>query len=230
MSFTNIADDMKKMGENFSASYDARIGTLEDIYKDTQSTLKNARGMVKDFHGERMHMSEELRSDLEHFRKELLDITRKMINEFAKQHREMATAQREDLNEFRSSFEKMAQELHKMLTSYYKGEIQKPVQSMLNTFHNQMKALQNEFQKVHQAWLSVTRSMSAKRGMIQAPKKMMSKSDQICSILQEHPKGMTPGMIAKEMGCTSQSIRTPMMNLKKQGRISKRQNKYYFKG
>lgn len=148
MSFT---DEIKKIGENISASYDARIGTLEDISKDTQSTLKDARATVKNFHGERMHMSEELRSSLEHFRKDLqnetsklMDETRKLMNVIAKQHQEMSETLRGDLNKFH---QEMYSETHKMLKGY----------------KDALGKISADFHSAHNAWVSLSRSMSHKR-------------------------------------------------------------------
>lgn len=227
----SIADDIKKVGEDIAGSYNMRVSTVGDIIADTHSTLK-------DFHRERMHMSEELRSELEHYRKEVADTTRKMLNEYDKEHEEMARELRMDLakvpkmlNEFITNFLKAQNQFQNMLSSYYKNEIQKPVQSMLGTFHTEIKNLATESQKAHQAWVSFARLMSAKRGKQQAPKKMASMQEQICSILQNNPKGMRTGQIAKEMCCSSQSLRSFMQSMKKQGRISKRKNnKYFFKG
>lgn len=248
----SFSDEMKKIGDNISTSYDARIGTLEDIFKDTQSTLKNARSAVKNFHSDRMHMSQELRGDLDHFRKSLTEDTqrlvsetRRMMNGIRKQQDEMAVNLRDELdrfhhtlykdthamlNEFRSSFGKMSEDLRKMLSSYYRIDIKKNVHDTLAKFHSQMNAFANEFRQAHNAWIGFSRSLNAKRGMKQTPKKIMSKSERICNIMQAHPKGMTSGMIAKEMGCSPQSIRASLMNLKKQGKISKRQTKYFCKG
>lgn len=141
MSFT---DEIKKIGENISASYDARIGTLEDIFKDTQSTLKDARATVKNFHGERMHMSEELHSDLEHFRKDLMDMTSKLISGFAKQHKEMAETLKGDLNKFH---QEIYNETHKMLREY----------------RNALEKISADFHSAHNAWVSFSGAMSRKK-------------------------------------------------------------------
>lgn len=215
MSFT---DEMKKIGENISSCYDARVGTLEDIFKSTQSTLKDARSMVKNFHGNRMHMSEELHSDLEHFKKELTNETRKlmndtkkMMNELSKQHQEMSAQLREDLDRFHHA---MYRETH----------------TMLNEFRSDFNKMADDFKKARQAWQSFSRSIRTKRGKEPAPRKTINKAEQLCSVLQGCPNGMTMGQIAKEMGCSSQSLHMPINNLKKLGRISKRQNKFYCKG
>lgn len=233
----NFTDEMKRLGEDIVNSYDIRVSSVGDIIKDTRSTLKN-------FHSERMHMSEEQRSELDHFKKELMNMTKKMLSAFDKEHREMAAELRNDLSkfhrrihndtqkylrEFRTEFEKMAEEMRKMLSGYYKGEIQKPVHDMLSKYHNQMKVLAGEFQKGHEAWMSISRSMNAKKGIKPAQKKKMSKADQICSCLEGHPKGMIKSAIAKSMGCSPKSLTSPLSTLKKQGRIGKKQNKYFFK-
>lgn len=200
----SFSDEMKNIGEGISASYDARIGTLEDIFKDTQSTLKN-------FHTERMHMSEEQRRNLDHFRNELANETKRMLGSFAKQFQEMANAMRNELDKFHHA---IYQETH----------------NLLKTYHSHMNTLRSEFHKGHQAWINIVRSMQQQRGMQQLPKEMQSRQEQVCSILQGHPKGMTMGQISKEMGCSSQSLRSTFTNMKKEGMISKRQNKYYYKG
>lgn len=201
---TDFADQMKKIGEDIAVSYDARIGGVGDIFKDTHSTLRN-------FHTEHQHMSEEQRKELEHFRNELTNDTRGMINGFRKQFGEMAKTMREELDRFHHT-------------------VYKETHQMLNTYHSQMNAIKNDFQKAHQAWLSISRSIQQRKGMHQIPKKMQNRQEQICSILQGHPKGMTMGQISKEMGCSSQSLASTFNNMKKEGRISKRQNKYYCKG
>lgn len=207
----SFGDEMKNIGEGISASYDARIGTLEDIFKDTQSTLKNARSMVKDFHTEHQHMSEEQRKNLDHFKKELMNDTRSLINDFRKQFNEMANAMRNELDRFHHT---IYQETH----------------NLLKTYHGQMNTVRNEFQKGHQAWSNFSRSMQQQKGMKQPPRKMQNRQEQVCSILQGHPKGMTMGQISKEMGCSSQSLRSTFNNMKQGGMISKRQNKYYCRG
>ena len=136
--FLGLADEMKKVGENMVASYDVRIGAVGDVIKGTHSMLKN-------FHQDRIRMGEEQRAELVSFKKDLVNETTRM------------------LNTFKNNFEKMAQELDTMLSNYYKQDIQKPVHSMLTTYHNQMKALAGEFRKVHEAWMGCVRSMNAKR-------------------------------------------------------------------
>jgi predicted DNA-binding protein YlxM (UPF0122 family) len=181
-----FADEIKKLGENIAASYDVRIGAVKDIFKNTHSTLKN-------FHTEHMHMSEEQKAALASFRKNLMDETRKMLDAFAKEHKGTTTALKEDLskfhqklqrethtmiNNFKTNFQEMAEELRKMLSGYYKGEIKKPVKDMLGVFHNEMQKLSNEFHQAHNTWMSFSRSMDAKKKIrhpteaIEAPKPM----------------------------------------------------------
>ncbi len=196
-----FADEMKKLGENIADSCDARLHAVGAIIKNTHSTLKN-------FHLDRLHMSEEQKAELARFRKNLTDETKKlmadarnMIDAFAKEHKEMATALRADLNkfhhgmyrqthqmlnEFRTNFESMSEELHNMLSGYYKGEIKKPVHDMLSAFHNDMKKLGDEFHQAHQAWMNFSHSMSAKRYVKHAPEEIESPS-------KSTPKGRTGG-------------------------------------
>lgn len=229
------ANEMKKLGEDIASSYDIRVSAVGDIIKETKSTLRN-------FHTERRHMSEELHSELEHFCKELADMTGKMLNGFHKEHKEMASEMREGLSkfhhriyadthkflkEFKTSFLKAQDQFHNMLSSYYKGEIQKPVKEMLGRYDREMRAMANDFSKAHEAWMSFARSMSAKKGIKKPPAKRMSKADMICAILEMHPKGMTKTAMAKEMHCSSKSLTPPLNSLKKKGRISKKQSKFF---
>lgn len=223
----SFADEMKKIGENIASSYDIRVSSVGDIIKDTHSTLKN-------FHTEHKHMSEEQRTELGHFVNELRKTTKSMLNEFDKEHKERTDELRMDLakvpkmlHEFMNNFLKAANQFHNMLSSYYKDEIQKPVQNMLGSYHKQMNQIANEFHQGHEAWMSISRSMSAKKGRKTVAMERMNKAEQICSILKECPQGATPGMIAEKMGCTAQSLKTTLQSLKNQGRINKKQNKFF---
>lgn len=154
-----FADDMKKLAENISASYNLRIGTIKDIKRDTNVLLKDTQGLMNKFHHNRQEMSEELRSELADFVKQLHGDVEKMMRET---HVLLQT--------FKTDFEKMSHELHSMLSGYYKGEIKKPVHDMLGKYHNQMTALANDFHKAHEAWMSLSRAMSAaKEGLKTAP-------------------------------------------------------------
>lgn len=217
MSFT---DEMKKIGEDIASSYDIRVSTVGDIIKDSHSTLKN-------FHTEHKHMSEEQRSELEHFMGDLRKTTKSMLNGFDKEHKEMADELRMDLakvpkmlNEFMNNFLKAANQFHNMLSSYYKEEIKQPTQKMLGDFRR-------DFDRAHEGWMGLSRAMSAKRGRKPVAMQKMNRSEQICSILESHPNGITQGMIAKEMGCSAQSIKPALQSLKNQRQISKKQNKFF---
>ena len=133
-----FADEMKKLAENIGLSYDLRMGAVGDI-------VKNTHALIKDYHNSRAQMSEEQKAELARFRKTLVADTRAM------------------LNTFKNDFEKMAQELHQMLSGYYKGEVQKPVHDMLTAYHNQMKKMADDFSEAHKAWTHLARSLSAKR-------------------------------------------------------------------
>lgn len=140
-----FADEMKKVIENIGTSYNIRIGEVKDIIRGTQSELK-------DFHTNRMHMSEEQRKELAHFTKELRDATNELMNGFSRARKEMAASLMGDLHKYHNS-------------------LSKDTQAMLNAFKNNMKALANEFHQAHNVWLNFSRSMmEAKRGMKQIPK------------------------------------------------------------
>lgn len=154
-----FADEMKKLAENITASYNVRIGSLKDISRDTHALLKDTQGMMNRFHHNRQEMSEDLRS-------ELTDFVKQLHGDVAKMLRETHTL----LQTFKNDFEKMSHELHSMLSGYYKGEIQKPVHDMLAKYHSQMNALGSDFHKAHEAWMSLSRAMSAaKQGLKAAP-------------------------------------------------------------
>ena len=155
-----FADEMKKLSEHIAASYEARIRTVKDIANSTHSSLRNFHTTLNNFHKNRVHMSEEQRAELANFRKSLSGETKKIIN---KTHTM--------LNGFKSDFEKMAQDLHKMLSIYYKENIKKDVQDKLGSFNNEMKKLSAEFRQAHNAWMSSSRSIDAKRHIKQAPEK-----------------------------------------------------------
>jgi uncharacterized alpha-E superfamily protein len=115
-------------------------------------------------------MSEEQKADLARFREELTNQTNKMLNDAKNLMKEIATSNNKQaaelhkfLKEFKDSFLKSQAQFHNMLSAYYKGEIKKPVHDMLAAFHNEMQKLGNEFHQAHNAWMSFSRSMDAKK-------------------------------------------------------------------
>jgi len=119
----NIADDIKKIGEDIVASYDMRVKAIGELVQDTNKLLggftaerkdmaskqakaladfvteltKDVSSMLKGFQGEHKDMSKALSKSLSDFVADLVKDVGKMMNDIQQVHKEMADALRDSL-------------------------------------------------------------------------------------------------------------------------------------
>ncbi|MCG2815607.1 MAG: hypothetical protein L6425_06720 [Candidatus Aminicenantes bacterium] len=141
-----IADDVKNLGEDIVASYNARITAVGTIVKDT-------RNMLKGFHAEHKEMSEKLRADMAKGEEDRLagfkvmmaeikkfvsdivvDGTAKLMKQIQTEQKARNKAVADLLEKFAKDHEAMADELKKSLA---KGETDR-----LEDFKKMMEGIQ----------------------------------------------------------------------------------------
>ena len=178
-----IADDVKNLGEDIVASYNARVEAIGTIVKDTRTTLKG-------FHAEHQEMSAEQAKDLAKFVADLTNNVGNMLKGFSSEHKEMADALkvslekgetdrlktfkgmmgdiRKDINdietyvksklqEFSAAHAEMSDELKKDLAKYV-ADIVKGTRELLGGFHD-------EREQMAAHWQAMAAVMAKKRGV-----------------------------------------------------------------
>ena len=160
-----IADDVKRLGEDIVASYDARVKAMGTIVKDTRNTLKG-------FHAEHKEMSAKQAKDLAGFVADLTKNVGSMLKGFSAEHKDTAAALKASLEkntrdietyvknklqEFSDAHAEMSDELKKDLAKYV-ADIVKGTRELLGAFHD-------EREQMAAHWQAMAAVMARKRGV-----------------------------------------------------------------
>jgi len=131
----NIAEDFKKMGDQFMTDYQNRIGTLRTCFRDTRQMLS------------------EIRPSLITFRRHLGHETQKMMTDFRTGHKKMTTEMHQFLKE---TTRRIKSETNRM-----RGDAQR----MMATFHTQSNHRRAEAGQMHHAAQAFFKAMAHARQM-----------------------------------------------------------------
>jgi len=160
-----IADDVKRLGEDIVASYDARVKAMGTIVKDTRNTLKG-------FHAEHKEMSAKQAKDLAGFVADLTKNVGSMLKGFSAEHKDTAAALKASLEkntrdietyvknklqEFSDAHADMSAELKKDLAKYV-SDIVKGTRELLGAFHDEREQMADH-------WQAMAAVMARKRGV-----------------------------------------------------------------
>jgi Sec-independent protein translocase protein TatA len=167
-----IADDVKNLGEDIVASYNARVKAIGTIVNETRTLANNTHGMLKRFHAGHQEMSAKQAKDLADFMVDLTKNVGSLIKEFQKEHKNMAvslksslaknrrdieTYVKNKLQEFSAAQAEMSDELKKDLAKYV-ADIVNGTRELLGAFHD-------ERERMGAHWQAMAATMAQKRGI-----------------------------------------------------------------
>jgi len=138
-----IADDVKNLGEDIVASYNARVKAIGAIVNDTRKTLKG-------FHAEHQEMSAKQAKDLTDFVNDLAKKVAAMLKGFKSSHKEMTETLKKNLSDFVKDLAKdvgammgAITKAHKEMADNLKESLEKGETARLKDF----KAMMGNIQK-----------------------------------------------------------------------------------
>ena len=209
-----VADDIKKLGEDIVASYDLRVKEIRKLAKDTQNTLKG-------FQGEQKKMAAELRRTLEQGEAERNKTVADLLEKFAKDHEDMAAELRKTLKEgevvrlkevlnllqeFKTEREKMAANWQALTAAMAKRRSIKP--------------------KV-ETWVKARPVEEAIEEMEEEVTPEMDLEEKVLEFIERHPEGVKVGDMEEPLGVTRMRLGQVAKRLLKKGDVRREGNIYF---
>jgi len=162
-----IADDVKRLGEDIVASYNARVKAIGTIVKDTRNTLEG-------FHTEHKDMADALKVSLEKGETDRLQTFKGMMGDIRKDINDIETYVKNKLQEFSDAHAEMSEELKKELAKYA-DDMVKATKKLMDEIRARQKernaqvadlleAYKTEREKMAAHWQAMAATMAKKRG------------------------------------------------------------------
>jgi len=208
-----IADDVKNLGEDIVASYNARVKAIGAIVNDTRKTLKG-------FHAEHKEMSAQQAKDLAGFVADLTKNVANMIKGIQTEHKDMAAALkaslekgetyrlktfkgmigdiRKDINDIETYVKNKLREFsdaHAEMSVELKKDLAKYVAGIVNGTRELLGAFRDEREKMAANWQNLVATMAKKRGVapvevaVGAEVKTVEEAVEKAAVRKGRPKG-----------------------------------------
>ena len=181
-----IASDIKTLGEDIVASYDARIKAIGTVVKDTHQMLKgfaaerkdwapkqaqaladfvadlakNVSSMIKGFQKDHKAMADALKESLEKGETDRLKDFKAMIGNIQKGIKEIETYVAKKLKEFDGAHADMSEELKKMLAKYV-DDMVKATKKLMSDIQARQKERNAEVGDLLEAYNTERENMAA---------------------------------------------------------------------
>jgi hypothetical protein len=202
-----IPEEMKKVGEDISSSYDARVERIGQLKKETEEVLKSfqdshkkmslelrenlskykgdieseVKKMLKGFHTSLERMSSDLKKDLAKDEESRKAKVRKMMGDFEISHRQMSEELNEDLVKYNQGIKsEVSRMLNEDLVKYNQG-IKSEVSRMLSDFHSAQDKVRTDLKELSASWQGLVSTMQEKRSSVkpvpEVPEKKIGKEE-----------------------------------------------------
>lgn len=251
-----MAEEMKKLGEDISSSYDVRVERISQLKKETEEVLKSSRDLLKNFQNSHKKMSLELRENLSKYKEGIESEVKIMLKGFqnslermggdlrkglAKDEESRKAEVRKMMNDFKFSHSQMSKELKKNLTKYNQG-IKSEVNRMLNNFHSTQDKVRADLKELSISWQKLVSTMQEKRSGVkplpevlekkEVPEKVEVKEEktekeQVLMLINRYPEGIKLTEIGAEMGKDWRWYIAITKELIEENKIKKEENLYY---
>lgn len=251
------ADEIKKVGEDIVASYDARA-------KAGGERVKNTHDMLKGFQTEHKEMADKLSADLTKGEEDRLKDFKEMMEGIQVEQKDRNKAVADLSEKFAKDHEVMADELRKSLA---KGEtkrledfkemmegIQKYVADVDKEVLDLLKAFKTEKEEAAANWQAFTATMAKKRGImpkvmaevkpkvgaevkpkvmaekkveVTVEEKIPSLEEKLLAVIREYPDGITLTEVSNELGVATIVLGRPVKKLIEKEMIRKEEKLYF---
>ncbi|MDD5496931.1 MAG: hypothetical protein PHP36_00660 [Atribacterota bacterium] len=234
----SMAEEMKKITEDISTSYEERVDRISQLKKETEETLKSSQDLLKTFQDSHQKMSWELRENL----------AKNKEDRSAEVHKLLGEAQRM-MDDFKTSHQKMSEKLNEDLVNYNQG-IKSEVSSMLTDFHKVQEEIKADLKEMSTSWRKLASSLQEKRSgakpvsevsevkvakeeipeeveIKEEAKESEEEKEQVLNLINSHPEGIKLAEIGAEMGKDWRWYIAITKELIEENKIKKEDNLYY---
>jgi len=165
-----MAEDVKNLGEDIVASYNARIEGRGTIVKETQTLTKNTQAMLKGFRVKRREMSAEQAEALTGFSADLTKKVGGLLKRFGAEHEDMASSLKASLGKNTREIETYVKnklrefsDAHAEMSDELKNDLAKYVGDIVNGTRERLGAFHAEREQMAAHWKAMSALLAQKR-------------------------------------------------------------------